>query len=58
MTVTRKRILCVENEEDTGDMMRVPLGGYGDEAINASSVSDALENDRPGELALAYLIIG
>jgi hypothetical protein len=58
MTVTRKRILCVENEQDTGDMMGVPLGGSGDEAIDASSVADALENDRPGELALAYLIIG
>lgn len=56
MTVTTKGIPCVENEQDTGYMMGVPLGGYQDEAINASS--DALENDRPGELALAYLIIG
>ena len=58
MTVTRKRVPCVENEEETGDMMGVPLGGYHDEAINAYPVSNALESFRPGELALAYLIIG
>lgn len=39
-------------------MMGVPLGGYSHEAVVAGSVSDALENASPGELALAYLIIG
>ena len=58
MTVTGKRILGVEDEQDSRDMIGVSIGGYSYEAVNANSVSDALENGRPGELALAYLIIG
>jgi DNA-binding NtrC family response regulator len=57
MTVT-KRVDCVEDEQDTRDMMGVSLSRYSSEAVNAASVADALENDRHGELALAYLIIG
>ena len=57
MTET-KRVHCVEDEQDTMDMMGVSLSGYSSEAVNAASVSDALENDSHGELALAYLIIG
>ena len=58
MTVTRKRVDCVEDEQDTRDMMGVSLSGYSSEAVNGASLSDALENDKHGELALAYLIIG
>jgi len=58
MAVTGKRILCVEDEQDTRDMMGVSIGEYSSEAVNAASVSDGLENDNHGELALAYLIIG
>ena len=55
MTVTRKRVDCVEDEQDTRDMMGVSLSGYSTEAVNATSVSDALENDRHGELCLGVL---
>jgi DNA-binding response OmpR family regulator len=51
----RKRILCVEDDEDTRDMMRVLLVEYGYEAVIAASVSDALENARSGGLALCIL---
>lgn len=51
----RKRILCVEDDEDTRDMMRILLSGYGYEAVIAASVSDALENARSGGLALCIL---
>jgi hypothetical protein len=54
-SVARKRILCVEDDEDTGDMMNVLLGGSGYEAVIAASVSDALESARSGGLALCIL---
>ena len=51
----RKRILCVEDDEDTRDMMDVLLGHYGYEAVIAASVSDALERAKSGGLALCIL---
>jgi two-component system OmpR family response regulator len=51
----RKRILCVDDDEDTRDMMRVLLGEYGYEAVIAASVSDALESAKSGGLALCIL---
>ena len=54
-SVTRKRILCVDDDEDTRDMMRVLLGAYGYEAVIVASVSDALESARSGGLALCIL---
>lgn len=53
--IARKRILCVDDDEDTRDMMRVLLGTYGYEAVIAASVSDALESARSGGLALCIL---
>jgi DNA-binding response OmpR family regulator len=52
---TRKRILCVDDDEDTRDMMHVLLGEYGYEAVIAGSVSDALESAKSGGLALCIL---
>jgi two-component system OmpR family response regulator len=54
-SAARKRILCVDDDEDTRDMMRVLLGEYGYEAVIAASVSDALESVRSGGLALCIL---
>ena len=54
-SVPRKRILCVDDHEDTRDMMRALLGEYGYEAVTAASVSDALESARSGGLALCIL---
>ena len=54
-SVARKRILCVDDHEDTRDMMRVLLGEYGYEGVIAASVSDALESARSGGLALCIL---
>lgn len=51
----RKRILCVDDHEDTRDMMRVLLGEYGYDAVIAASVSDALESAKSGGLALCIL---
>ena len=51
----RKRILCVDDHEDTRDMMRFLLGTYGYEPVIASSVPDALEHVRSGGLALCIL---
>lgn len=53
--VARKRILCVDDDEDTRDLMRVLLGEYGYEAVIAASVSDALESAKSGGLALCIL---
>ena len=50
-TAARKRILCVDDDEDTREMMDVLLGEYGYEAVIAASVSDALENARSGGIA-------
>jgi len=52
---SRKRILCVDNDEDTREMMDALLGEYGYEAVIAASVSDALERARFGGLALCIL---
>lgn len=54
-SVTRKRILCVDDDEDTRRMMDVLLGEYGYEPVIAASVSDALEKARSGGLALCIL---
>jgi CheY-like chemotaxis protein len=54
-STARKRILCVDDDEDTRDMMRVLLDDYGYEAVIAASVSDALESARSGGLALCIL---
>jgi two-component system OmpR family response regulator len=54
-SAARKRILCVDDHEDTRDMMRILLGEYGYEAVIAASVSDALKNARSGGLALCIL---
>src|ERR1700694_4555455 len=54
-SAARKRILCVEDDEDTRDMMRVLLGEYGYEAVIAASVSDALESARSGGISLCIV---
>lgn len=54
-TASRKQILCVDDDEDTQDLMRVLLGTYGYQAVIASSVSDALKSARSGGLALCIL---
>lgn len=54
-TVSRKRILCVDDHQDTRDMMRVLLDAYGYEPVIASSVSDALQSARSGGLDLCIL---
>jgi DNA-binding response OmpR family regulator len=54
-TGPRRRILCVDDHEDTRDMMRTLLCEYGYEPVIAGSVSDALENARSGGLALCIL---
>jgi DNA-binding response OmpR family regulator len=54
-TGPRRRILCVDDHEDTRDMMRTLLCEYGYEPVIAGSVSGALENARSGGLALCIL---
>jgi CheY-like chemotaxis protein len=54
-SIARRRILCVDDDEDTRNMMNVLLGNYGYEAVIAASVSDALESARSGGLALCIL---
>jgi DNA-binding response OmpR family regulator len=54
-SVARKRILCVDDHEDTRSMMSVLLDQYGYEAVIAVSVSHALESARSGGLALCIL---
>jgi DNA-binding response OmpR family regulator len=51
----RKRILCVDDHEDTRNMMSVLLDQYGYDAVIAASLSDALESARSGGLALCIL---
>jgi DNA-binding response OmpR family regulator len=51
----RKRILCVDDDEDTRDMMDALLGEYGYQAVIAASLSDALESARSGGLVLCIL---
>jgi len=51
----RKRILLVDDDEDTRNMMNALLDCYGYEPVIAASVSDALESARSGGLALYIL---
>jgi len=51
----RKRILLVDDDEDTRDMMNALLDSFGYEPVIAASVSDALETARSGGLALCIL---
>lgn len=51
----RKRILCVDDNKDTREMMSVLLDLYGYEAVVPASVSGALESARSGGLALCIL---
>jgi len=51
----RKRILLVDDDEDTRDMMNALLDSFGYEPVIAASVSDALESARSGGLALCIL---
>ncbi|MEK6285658.1 MAG: response regulator [Acidobacteriota bacterium] len=51
----RKRILWVDDHEDTRNMMSVLLDQYGYEAEIAASLSAALESARSGGLALCIL---
>ena len=51
----RKRILCVDDDKDTRDMMEALLRQYGYQAVIAASVSDALESVRSGGLDLCIL---
>jgi DNA-binding response OmpR family regulator len=53
--IPRKRILCVEDDKDTRDLMDVMLGTYGYEAVSTASMSDALESAKSGGLALCIL---
>jgi two-component system, OmpR family, phosphate regulon response regulator PhoB len=59
MTVTsavaRKRILCVDDDVDTREMMNILLDHYGYEPVIAGSVSEALASARSGGLALCIL---
>lgn len=51
----RKRILCVDDDADTREMMNVLLDYYGYEPVIAASVSDALANAKSGGLDLCIL---
>jgi DNA-binding response OmpR family regulator len=55
VTEFKKRILLVDDDEDTRIMMRVLLLEYGYEPIIAISVSDALEYAKSGGFALCIL---
>ena len=54
-SAARKRILCVDDDKDTRDLMAVLLDYYGYEAVTAASVSDAWVRARSGGLALCIL---
>jgi DNA-binding response OmpR family regulator len=54
-SVPRKRILFVDDDDDTRDMMNALLDHYGYEPVIAASVSDALQTARSGGLALYIL---
>lgn len=54
-SVPRKRILCVDDHEDTRDMMQTLLGSYGYEPVLASSMTDALQSAKSGGLSLCIL---
>jgi DNA-binding response OmpR family regulator len=50
-----KRILCVDDDEDTRELMGVLIGRYGYQPVIATSVSDALEQSAIGGFALYIL---
>jgi DNA-binding response OmpR family regulator len=54
-SVAGKRILFVDDDEDTRDLMGVVLEDYGYQAVIAVSASGALEIARSGGLALCIL---
>jgi CheY-like chemotaxis protein len=51
----RKRVLCVDDDLDTRDMMNALLDYYGYEPVIAGSVSEALASAKSGGLALCIL---
>jgi DNA-binding response OmpR family regulator len=51
----RKRVLWVDDDLDTRDMMNALLDHYGYEPVIAGSVTEALESARSGGLALCIL---
>jgi DNA-binding response OmpR family regulator len=53
--LARKRILYVDDDEESRSMMRALIDSYGYEAVIASSVSGALESAMSGGLALCIL---
>ena len=53
--ITKKRILCVDDDRDTQEMMNCLLDSYGYEAVIAASASDALESAKSGGIALCIL---
>lgn len=55
VSLERKRILCVDDDQDATDMMSVLLDHYGYDAVIADSVSDALESARSGGIDLCIL---
>ena len=54
-SAARKRILFVDDDQDTREMMRALLDDYGYDAVLAASVSDALKIARYGGLALCLI---
>jgi DNA-binding response OmpR family regulator len=54
-SVARMRILFVDDDQDTREMMDALLDYYGYEAVIAASSSGALESARSGGLALCIL---
>jgi len=53
--VPRKRILCLEDDADTREMMDALLSEFGYEPVIVASATDALERTRSGGLALCIL---
>jgi len=51
----RKRILCVDDDLDTRELMNVLLEHYGYEPVIAASVPDALQSAKSGGLSLCIL---
>lgn len=54
-TTARKRVLCVDDDEETRIMMSVLLGQCGYEAVIAGSSSDALNTLQSGGIVLCIL---
>lgn len=51
----RRRILCIDDDEDTRYLMQAMLAEFGYEPVIAASVFDALEKEKAGGLALYML---